>query len=226
MRLQLSHTAFFLGLLAAGAAGATTKPPSETPSLTLYERADFSGRHAVFHASAETARQAFTAHSAKSTGLWTLCEGRDPASKCQTVNGPAAKLKIEPAIVRPGVAAVALYEKPGLQGRRVIYSFGSDIPPPFKARSARTWGGAWSLCDAGGKCQVVDSERPVAVVEHHRQGLAVLAGVGHAPDLRWRRLGPGRLGRANFGRRLQFRGRGSLPRRDRHIHIGALGRLG
>jgi hypothetical protein len=100
---------------------------------------------------------------AKSTGMWTLCEGRDPASHCQTVNGEAAKLKIEPAIVRPGVDAVALYEKPGLQGRRVVYSFGSDIPPPFKAKSARTWGGAWSLCDAAGKCQVIDSESPVAV---------------------------------------------------------------
>ena len=163
MRSQISRTAFVLGLLAVGAAGATAKPSPEAPSLTLYERADFTGRHAVFHAGAETARQAFIAHSAKSTGVWTLCEGRDPASKCQTVNGPAAKLKIEPAIVRPGVAAVALYERPGLQGRRVVYTFGSDIPPPFRARSARTWGGAWSLCDGAGKCQVVDSERPVAI---------------------------------------------------------------
>ena len=163
MRLQLSRSAIVFGLLAAGAAGATAKPSPDGASLTLYEKADFTGHHVVFHAAAETARSAFTAHSAKSTGVWTLCEGRDPASRCQTVNGAAPKLKIEPAIIRPGVDAVALYEKPGLQGRRVVYSFGSDIPPPFKAKSARTWGGAWSLCDGAGKCQVVESERPVAV---------------------------------------------------------------
>jgi hypothetical protein len=168
-----------LGLAAAGAAGAAAKAPpakappakaapakpaSEAPSLTLFELPDFAGRHSTFRGGVETVHQPFTAQSAKSTGLWTLCEGRDPASKCQTVNGSAPKLKIEPAIVRPGVDAVALYEKPGLQGRRVVYSFGSDIPPPFKPRSARTWGGAWSLCDdASGKCQVVDSERPVDI---------------------------------------------------------------
>ena len=165
MRASVSRLALALGILAAGTAlGAPPKAPHETPSLTLYEKADFTGRHVSFHGQAETAREAFDAKSAKSTGLWTLCEGRDPASKCQTVNGPVAKLKITPGIVRPGVEAVALYEEPGLKGRRVVYSFASDQPPPFRAKSARTWGGAWSLCDGdGGHCQVVDGEHPEAV---------------------------------------------------------------
>jgi membrane-bound inhibitor of C-type lysozyme len=103
----------------------------------------------------------FTARSAISTGLWTLCEGRKAAGRCQTVNGAAAHLKLEPKIVRPGVDAVALYDKPGLRGRRVIYSFASDLPPPFRPRSARTWGGPWSLCASGARgCEVVDGVRP------------------------------------------------------------------
>ena len=165
MRASVSRLILALGILAAGsAAGAPAKPPHQTPSLTLYEKADFTGRHASFLGQADTARQAFDAKSAKTTGLWTLCEGRDPASKCQTVNGAVAKLKIIPAIVHPGVEAVALYEEPDLKGRRVVYSFASDRPPPFPARSARTWGGPWSLCDAdGGRCQVVDGEHPSAV---------------------------------------------------------------
>ncbi len=165
MHARLSRLALVVGSLAvASAAGAAAKALQETPSLTLYEKADFTGRHVSFHAMADTARQAFDAKSAKSTGVWTLCEGRDPAAKCQTVTGEAARLRITPAIVHPGVDAVALYEEPGLKGRRVLYSFASDQPPPFRAKSARTWGGAWSLCDAaGGHCQVIDSDHPEAV---------------------------------------------------------------
>ena len=165
MRSPVFHIALVVAALAAGpAALATAKAAHETASLTLYEKADFTGRHVTFHAAADTARQAFDAHSAKSVGVWTLCEGKDPSSKCQTVNGPAAKLKVEPAIVRPGVDAVALYEEPELKGRRVIYSFASDQPPPFKAKSARTWGGAWTLCDVGtDNCQTINGERAVAV---------------------------------------------------------------
>ena len=164
MRVPLYVHALALGALSVGSAmaAAPTAAPG-TPSLTLYEKADFAGRHVTFHGPAENARQTFDAKSARSTGVWTLCEGREPASGCQTVTGPVAKLKIAPAIVRPGVDAVALYEEPGLKGRRVVYSFASDQPPPFRTRSARTWGGAWSLCDAGGQCQVIDGERPEAV---------------------------------------------------------------
>ena len=165
MRAPLSRLLLVVGSLAvASTAGAAAKAPHETPSLTLYEKPDFTGRHVGFHGQADTARQAFDAKSARSTGVWTLCESRDPAGKCQTVTGAAATLKLTPAIVRPGVDAVALYEEPGLKGRRVLYSFASDQPPPFPAKSARTWGGAWSLCDAAGAhCQVIDSERPAAV---------------------------------------------------------------
>jgi hypothetical protein len=46
----------------------------------------------------------------------------------------------------------------------VVYSFASDQPPPFRAKSARTWGGAWTLCDtAADHCQTVDGEHPAAV---------------------------------------------------------------
>ncbi len=157
--------ALILGSLAAGSAAlASAKATQAPPSLTLYEKADFTGRHVSFKVAADTARQAFDAKSARSVGVWTLCEGKDPASKCQTVNGDAAKLKIAPALVRPGVDAVALYEEPGLKGRRVVYSFASDQPPPFKAKSARTWGGAWTLCDtAGDRCQTIDGDHPAAV---------------------------------------------------------------
>ena len=153
MRVPLYAPVLALGVLGAGPvmAAASTAAPA-TPSLTLYEKADFAGRHVTFHGPAENARQAFDAKSARSTGVWTLCEGREPASGCQTVTGPVAKLKIAPAIVRPGVDAVALYEEPGLKGRRVVYSFASDQPPPFRTRSARTWGGAMAICSrAGGR---------------------------------------------------------------------------
>jgi len=160
----MSRFVLALGVFAAGSAMAAVNPPHEKSSLTLYEKADFLGQRTTFHAAAETARQAFAAHSARSTGVWTVCDGREATSKCQTVNGPAATLKLEPAVVRPGVDAVALYEQPGLKGRRAVYSFASDQPPPFRPRSARTWGGPWSLCDiATGRCQIVDSERPVAI---------------------------------------------------------------
>ena len=161
MRVPLYVHVLALGVLNAGSAmAAAPTVASATPSLTLYEKADFAGRHVIFHGPAENARQAFDAKSARSTGVWTLCEGREPASGCQTVTGPVAKLKIAPAIVRPGVDAVALYEEPGLKGRRVVYSFASDQAPPFRARSARTWGGPWSLCAADdGRCQVIDGER-------------------------------------------------------------------
>ena len=62
----------------------------------------------------------------------TLCDGKDPASKCQTVTSQAATLKLLPAIVRPGVDAVALYEEAGLKARRVVYSCASDQPPPHR----------------------------------------------------------------------------------------------
>ena len=165
MRVPLFAPVLALGVLAAGSAmAATVKSAPATPSLTLYEKIDFAGRQVTFHGPAETARQAFDAKSARSIGVWTLCEGREPASGCQTVTGPVAKLKIAPAIVRPGVDAVALYEEPGLKGRRVVYSFASDQAPPFRARSARTWGGPWSLCAADdGRCQVVDGEHAEAV---------------------------------------------------------------
>jgi hypothetical protein len=166
MRPPVSRIVLVFGVLAAGSALAATtaKPAHDAPSLTLYEKPDFSGRHVTFHSPSEAALKTFPAHSAKSVGTWTLCDGKDPASKCQTVTSEAATLKLLPAIVRPGVDAVALYDEPELKGKRVIYSFASDKPPPFKAKSARTWGGAWSLCDAAtGKCQVIDGERPAAV---------------------------------------------------------------
>ena len=164
MRTPLSRFVLVLGLLVGGSATASATLPHEKPSLTLYEQAGFLGRRVTFHAAAETARQAFVAHSARSTGVWTVCDGHTASSKCQTVNGPASSLKLEPAVVRPGVDAVALYEQPGLKGRRAVYSFASEQPPPFRPKSARTWGGPWSLCDAAtGHCQIVDGERPVAV---------------------------------------------------------------
>ena len=165
MRSPVFHIALVLGALATGSAAAAASSAAHQPdSLTLYEKADFTGRHVTFHTATDTARQAFDAHSAKSVGLWTLCEGKDPTSKCQTVDGAAPKLKVEPAIARPGVDAVALYEEPGLKGRRVVYSFASDQPPPFKARSARTWGGAWTLCDAASDhCQTISGQHPSAI---------------------------------------------------------------
>jgi len=165
MRSPVFRFVLVLGVLTAGsAAGEASKAAQGAPSLTLYEKADFAGRHVTFHAASDAALKDFTAHSARSAGLWTLCEGREPTSRCQTVNGPMAGLKVQPVIVRPGVDAVALYEEPGLKGRRAIYSFASDMPPPFRARSARAWGGPWSLCDAASdRCQVVEGERPQAI---------------------------------------------------------------
>ena len=165
MRLPVFRCSLVLGALALGAAwGAAATAAHPPTSLTLYEKADFAGRSVTFHSQVATARQAFAAHSARSVGLWTLCEGRDPASKCQTVTGSAPRLKIEPAIVRPGVDAVALYEEPNLKGRRTVYSFASDQPPPFQPKSARTWGGPWTLCDAAaGHCQTIAGEHSAAV---------------------------------------------------------------
>jgi hypothetical protein len=180
MRSPVFRFAVLIGALAlAAGADASAKTTPAPASLTLYEKADFAGRHVTFHSATDSAHAAFTARSARSTGVWTLCEGRDPASKCQTVNGPAAKLKVEPSIARPGVDAVALYEEAGLKGRRVVYSFASDQPPPFAAKSARTWGGPWTLCDAaGGRCQTISGEHPEAV------------------DIQVSQVQPGRSGRA------------------------------
>ena len=148
---------------ASTAAAATAGRIGTGQSLTLYEHPSFQGRHAVYREpSADLGSLGFTARSARSTGLWTLCDGRRLESRCQTVNGAAAKLKLEPAIVRPGVDAVALYERPGLKGRRVVYSFPSDQPPGFKPRSARTWGGPWSLCDAR-RCETIDGAKARAI---------------------------------------------------------------
>ena len=145
-------------MLAAGASGAAA---SDAPSLILFSGLGFKGRPLAYDAGSEQPVPAgFEARSAVSTGLWTLCEGRRAASRCQTVNGAAAELKLEPRIVRPGVDAIALYEKPGLLGRRVIYSFASDRAPPFRPHSAKTWGGPWTLCAGGqGRCETVDGAR-------------------------------------------------------------------
>jgi membrane-bound inhibitor of C-type lysozyme len=159
-------------LLALGAVIATAAAPASAAdnakagqSLTLYEQPSFQGQHVTYRgAAADLTDQGFTARSARSAGLWTLCEGRALTSRCQTVNGAAARLKLAPAIVRPGVDAVALYEKPGLKGRRVVYSFSSDQTPGFRPRSARTWGGPWSLCDAsGGRCEIIDGAKAHAI---------------------------------------------------------------
>jgi len=180
MRSPVFRSAVVIGALALAAGAAASAKTTQAPaSLTLYEKADFAGRHVTFHSATSNALAAFTARSARSTGVWTLCEGREPASRCQTVNGPAPRLKVEPAIVRPGVDAVALYEEAGLKGRRVVYSFASEQPPPFAVRSARTWGGPWTLCDAaGGRCQTINGEHPEAV------------------DIQVSQVQPGRNGRA------------------------------
>jgi hypothetical protein len=116
-------------------------------TLTLYSEPGFKGRHATYHfASVDVERQGFVARSAASKSMWTLCEGGEVASRCQTVNGQTPELRFAPQLVRPGVNALALYDQPGLKGRRVVYSFTADHPAPFHARSARTWGGPWSVC--------------------------------------------------------------------------------
>ena len=126
--------------------------------LTLYSEPGLRGRHATFKtASLDVERQGFMARSAASTGIWTLCEGAEVASRCQTVDGQVGELRLAPQIVRPGLNALALYDQPGLKGRQVVYSFAADRPAPFHARSARTWGGAWSLCQRAFKhCQTLD----------------------------------------------------------------------
>jgi hypothetical protein len=153
---------FLVAALAAAPWTARAKPAAQAPTLTLFEGPAFQGAQ-VTYTGVEThpLRPGFRARSAISTGLWTLCETREAASHCQTVNGAAAHLKLQPGIVRPGVNAVALYDRPGLKGRKVIYSFASDRPPPFRPRSAKTWGGPWSLCASGSRgCQTVEGVRP------------------------------------------------------------------
>jgi hypothetical protein len=169
--LTLSH--------ASHAALAAPPPPSGTAAnvLTLYAEPGLRGRHAVYKAASnDVDRQGFVARSAASTGLWTLCEGHQVASRCQTVQGAAPELKLAPEIVRPGLNALALYDQPGLKGGSIIYSFAADRPAPFHARSARTWGGPWSLCERDFKrCQTLDGAR---------QDLdLVVAAVRPAPDV-------------------------------------------
>lgn len=156
--------AALLGLSAPGPALASPAPapqPAATASnvLTLYAEPGLKGRHATYRqVSLDVERQGFVARSAASTGMWTLCEGGEVASRCQTVDGVAPELKLSPQIARPGLNALALYSEPGLKGDRIVYSFAADRPAPFHARSARTWGGPWSLCDRGFKrCQTLDS---------------------------------------------------------------------
>jgi hypothetical protein len=155
--------AALLGLCAPSAALASPAPaaqPAATASnvLTLYSEPDLKGRHATYRqVSLDVERQGFVARSAASTGMWTLCEGGEVASRCQTVDGVSPELKLSPQIARPGLNALALYSEPGLKGDRIVYSFAADRPAPFHARSARTWGGPWSLCDRGfRRCQTLD----------------------------------------------------------------------
>ena len=161
MRLQFARLSLFLALLGMGAplAAHAAAMPS---SLTLFAEPGLKGRHATYRTTSQNVeRQGFTARSAASTGVWTLCEGGEVASRCQTVDGAAPELKLSPQIVRPGVNALALYDQPGLKGRSVIYSFPADRPAPFRARSARTWGGPWSLCERGFQhCQTLEGRSP------------------------------------------------------------------
>jgi hypothetical protein len=144
----------------ASAAPARAAPPTAADSLTLYSEPGFKGRHATYHfAAVEVERQGFVARSAASSGMWTLCEGGQVVSRCQTVNGQASELRLAPQLVRPGLNALALYDQPGLKGRSIIYSFAADRPAPFHARSARTWGGPWSVCERSFKrCQMLDGK--------------------------------------------------------------------
>ncbi len=160
-RLVLASALVGLALPCIAAASPAPSEPIAAPKgpgvLTLYSEPGMRGRHATYkRGSIEVERQGFMARSAASTGLWTLCEGGEVASRCQTVDGQAPDLKLAPQIVRPGLNALALYDQPGLKGRRVIYSFPADRPAPFHARSARTWGGDWSLCERGFRhCQTL-----------------------------------------------------------------------
>ena len=164
-RLSLLVALAGVGLPLAALAATPTPPrpaashlPAGPGVLTLYSEPGLKGRHATYRtASRQVERQGFIARSAASTGMWTLCEGAEVASRCQTVDGRASELKLAPQIVRPGLNALALYDQPGLRGRQVIYSFPADRPAPFHARSARTWGGPWSLCDRDfSNCRTID----------------------------------------------------------------------
>ena len=136
----------------------TASPATAAPSLTLFADPNLKGRRITYRtASIGVERQGFAARSASSVGVWTMCEGGEVASRCQTVDGQIPELRFSPQIVRPGVNALALYAQPGLKGLRVIYSFPADRPAPFHARSARTWGGPWSLCERGfHHCQTLE----------------------------------------------------------------------
>ena len=174
MRAPLRSLAIVAGMLALGAplasraapAAPTTVPSATAPAqtsantLTLYSEPGLRGRRATYRTTAaEVERQGFVARSASSTGMWTLCEGGEVVSRCQTVDGQAPELRFAPQLVRPGLNALALYEQPGLKGRSIVYSFPADRPAPFHARSARTWGGAWSLCERGfQRCQMLDGK--------------------------------------------------------------------
>ena len=161
-RLVLAGALLGLALPCLAAASAASSQPAAAPAgagvLTLYSEPGLRGRHATYKkASLDVERQGFMARSAASTGLWTLCEGGEVVSRCQTVDGQVGELRLAPQIVRPGLNALALYDQPGLKGRQVVYSFAADRPAPFHARSARTWGGAWSLCQRAFKhCQTLD----------------------------------------------------------------------
>ena len=169
MRVPLRFVTFVAGLLALGAPLASQAAPTAMPSaaatapantLTLYSKPGLRGRHATYRAAAvEIERQGFVARSAVSTGLWTLCEGGEVVSRCQTVGGYEYELRFAPQLVRPGLNALALYDQPGLKGQRIVYSFPADRPAPFHARSAQTWGGPWSLCERDFQhCQILDGK--------------------------------------------------------------------
>ena len=174
MRAPLRSLTVIAGLLTLGAPLAApagpavhaTPPPVATTAkvaantLTLYSEPGLRGRRATYRATAvEVERQGFVARSASSTGMWTLCEGGEVVSRCQTVDGQAPELRFAPQLVRPGLNALALYDQPGLKGRSIVYSFPADRPAPFHARSGRTWGGPWSLCERGfHHCQTLDGK--------------------------------------------------------------------
>ena len=161
-RLLLASALF--GLALPFTASATPLPSQHAAAhagageLTLYSEPGLRGRRATYKtATLDVERQGFVARSATSVGMWTLCEGGEVASRCQTVEGQAQELRLAPQIVRPGLNALGLYDQPGLRGRRLIYSFAADRPAPFHARSAQTWGGPWSLCERGFKhCQTLE----------------------------------------------------------------------
>ncbi len=165
---RLALASALAGLALPIAASATPAPAERAAAhagqgeLTLYSEPGLRGRHATYKtATQDVERQGFVARSAASTGMWTLCEGGEVASRCQTVQGQAPELRLAPQIARPGLNALALYDQPGLKGRRLIYSFAADRPAPFHARSAQTWGGPWSLCERGFKhCQTLAGRTP------------------------------------------------------------------